>query len=176
MKRVVVLGCAGSGKTSFARALARRLAVPLICLDEYLPPGIDGGDLAEFRAEMARLHEGESWISDGNFAGATFDIRLPRADTIVWIERTRLSCAWRAIVRLLRPGEAHKLSGLPRVLKFIAGFDRINRPRIEALRMKFGPDVAVVRLNNDREIAGFLSTAARKGITASNTVVPKDEV
>jgi hypothetical protein len=44
------------------------------------------------------------------------------------------------------------------VLAFIWNFDRVNRPRIEALRVSQGPDVPVRRLTGRREIAAFLSS------------------
>ncbi len=79
---------------------------------------------------MQEAHAGDEWISDGNFAVATFDIRLPRATLVIWLERSKLFCAWRAITRSLHRGEAHRITGLPKVLAFIWQFDRVNRPRI----------------------------------------------
>jgi adenylate kinase family enzyme len=109
---------------------------------------------------MTQLHAGEAWISDGNFAAATFDIRLPRATLIVWLGRPRWRCAMRAVTRCLRGDPHHRWRQLPKALRFIAGFERINRPRIEALRQHHAPDVPVVRLRDDDEIARFLTAAA----------------
>jgi hypothetical protein len=135
------------------------MRAPVICLDAIWQPTWGEDDVANFRRLITQAHAGDAWISDGNFAVATFDIRLPRANLIVWMDRPRLSCAWRAITRVFRPGEAHRIGGLAKVMRFIWGFDRINRPLIEAQRIAHGPDVPVVRLKNDREIAGFLDSA-----------------
>jgi adenylate kinase family enzyme len=132
MSRIVVLGCAGSGKTTFARRLGERTGAPVICLDAIWQPQWTEDDVADFRILMKQAHAGESWISDGNFAVATFDIRLPRADLVVWLDRPRLFCAWRAITRVFQPGHDHRIGGLAKVLRFIWNFDRINRPLIEA--------------------------------------------
>jgi hypothetical protein len=43
-------------------------------------------------------------------------------------------------------GEAHQMRHLPRVLRFISSFDRINRPRIDALRKLHGARVPVLQL------------------------------
>src|ERR1700689_785082 len=94
MARIVLLGCAGSGKSTLARRWRAATGAPAIILDDIWRPD---GDVTEFRATMARLHAGEAWISDGNFAAATFDIRLPRATLIIWLERPRWFCAWRAM-------------------------------------------------------------------------------
>ena len=109
---------------------------------------------------MIALHAGDVWISDGNFADLTFDIRLPRATLIVWLERPRLLCAWRAIARVFRNGEAHKMAQLAKVLMFIWRFDRNNRPRIEQNRLLYGPQLPLVSLRNDAEIEAFLGVAA----------------
>jgi len=156
--RIVVLGCAGSGKTNFARRLGKRMGARVICLDAIWQTHWGKDDVANFRTLMKEAHSGESWVSDGNFALATLDIRLPRATLVIWLDRPRLSCAWRAITRVFQPGEEHRVGGLAKVLRFIWNFDRINRPLIEAQRIAYGPDVPVCRLKNNREIATFLSS------------------
>lgn len=140
MERIVILGCAGTGKTTLAYRLGAKTGAPVICLDAIWrrEPDVPG-----FRALLQQAHAGESWISDGNFSAATFDIRLPRATRIIWLEKSRLLCAWRAIARAFTPGEPHGLRKLPEVLRFIWKFDRVNRPRIETLREQFGPHVPV---------------------------------
>jgi adenylate kinase family enzyme len=159
MSRIVVLGCAGSGKTTFAKRLGERIGAPVISLDAIWQPQWTTDDVANFRILMKQAHAGDSWISDGNFAVATFDIRLPRATLVVWLDRPRLFCAWRAITRVFQPGEDHRIGGLVKVLRFIWNFDRINRPLIETQRIAFGAQVPVCRLKNNHEIDGFLASA-----------------
>jgi adenylate kinase family enzyme len=157
--RVIVLGCAGSGKSSFARRLSERTGAPLIDLDA-LWRAQGEANLDRFRETLAQLHDGESWISDGNFSVATFDIRLPHADLVVWLDRSRLVCAWRAVRRVLGPDEPHhRLKDVGKVLAFIRDFDRKNRPLIEAERIRHGPDTPVVHLENDRATDAFLANA-----------------
>jgi len=154
--RIVILGCAGSGKTTLAKRLAAKTGAPLICLDDLSSTGgVTPDQVPAFRKLIDKLHAGEAWISDGNFAAATFDIRLPRADLIVWLEPPRWRCTWRSIARVFRPAEPHRPGRLWRVLMFIRNFDRVNRPRIEALRAEHGPHVPVVRLRSSGEIAAF---------------------
>lgn len=148
MERIVILGCAGTGKTTFARELGARTGAPVISLDDIWQPQRHEQDVAAFRALIRELHAGDNWISDGNFAAATFDIRLPRATLIIWLERSKLSCAWRSFKRVFRPGEPHRLRKLPDVLAFIWRFDRVNRSRIEALREMHGPRVPVRHILN----------------------------
>ena len=152
----MILGRGGSGKTTFARRLGERTGAPVVCLDALWPTPLTPEDVPAFRALVEEAHAGDRWISDGNFAAATFDLRLPRATLIVWVERSRLSCSWRAFRRVFKRGEAHRFRGLGRVLAFIWRFDRVNRPLIEAQRVRHGPDVPVVSLRSDREVSRFL--------------------
>ena len=154
-----MLGCAGSGKTTFAGRLSARLKVPFHCLDDIWQTDWTAADTPKFRELLRALNASDAWVSDGNFAAVTFDLRLPRADLVIWIERPRLVCAWRAARRVFRPNEPHRLRDLPKALRFIQGFDRVNRPRIETLRAQFGPNVPVVRLTDDRQAAAFIAQA-----------------
>lgn len=160
MRRIVLLGCAGSGKTTLARRLADAGGLEFISLDAIRPPGRQG-DLAKFRARLAEVHASKAWVSDGNFAQVSFDLRLPRANLVVWLEAPRAVCAWRTIRRVFRPGEPHGLKGLPKVLGYIAGFDRRNRPLIERLRETHGRDLPVVRLRTRREVEAFVEEVRR---------------
>ena len=157
--RIVLLGCAGQGKSWLARRLGERLAAPVVILDDIWQPGWSDADVPKFRSLLAAAHSGDRWISDGNFAAATFDLRLPRAELIVWLDRPRLGCAWRAFARVFRRGEAHRAGGLRKAMAFIWNFDRVNRPRIEAARKQHGPDVPLLRLTSAREVDEFLRRA-----------------
>jgi adenylate kinase family enzyme len=160
VRRVVVLGCAGTGKTTFARALAAKLGAPAIVLDDIWQADWGPDHTQAFRDLLTEAHAGETWVSDGNFAVVSFDLRLPRADLVVWLERPRWLCMLRAARRVWRPGEAHRPADLAKVFAFIWNFDRINRPRIEAALQEHGPSLPVVRLRSDRAAADFLAAAA----------------
>jgi adenylate kinase family enzyme len=158
MARIVILGCAGSGKTTLARQLGERAGAPVICLDSIWQSHRTEKDVPAFRSLVKKAHAGEEWISDGNFALVTFDIRLPRATVVIWLERPRLICIWSAITRVFKRQEVHQIGKLAEVLAFIWNFDQVNRPRIEATRLSYGSHVPILRLSSRQEIAGFLSS------------------
>src|SRR5437899_8742589 len=91
LRRVVVLGCSGSGKSTLGWQLGRRLGLPVVHLDVlYWRPGWQEPDTASFRARTAAAGAGDAWISEGNYR-ETFDLRLPRADTVIILELPRWS-------------------------------------------------------------------------------------
>ena len=157
VRRIVVLGCAGAGKTTFARRLGERIGARHLCLDDLWGRELVPDDVPAFRTLMTDLHAGESWVSDGNYARASFDLRLPRAHVAIWLERPRLACAARAVRRTFRPGEAHTVQRLPQALRFIWGFDRRNRPLIESMIAELAPDLPVVRLKCDRQAEALIA-------------------
>ena len=107
MRRVVVIGSGGSGKTTLAGALARRLGVPHVELDGlYWGPDWKGaGDSPEgearFRRQVEEATTGEGWVTDGNY-GSVRDVVWPRADTIVWLDYQLGVVLWRLLRRTVR--------------------------------------------------------------------------
>jgi adenylate kinase family enzyme len=85
---ISVVGSTGSGKTRFARELARRLGVTFVELDA-LAWGPNWTLVPEdlFKQRVARAVEGDAWVIDGNYAGrGARDLVWPRADTVIWLD------------------------------------------------------------------------------------------
>ena len=88
-ERVLVLGCAGAGKTVFAQRLAMVTGLPLVTLDrEYWQPGWTEPDKQHWAAKVEALITAPCWIMDGNYLG-TLPLRLARADTVVFLDLPR---------------------------------------------------------------------------------------
>jgi adenylate kinase family enzyme len=171
MRRIIVVGCQGSGKTALALKLGRKLDLPVIHLDVlYWRPGWKESELPGFRTRVADAIAGEGWVVDGSFSGLAMDLTLARADTFIAIERPRWLCLWRVLWRsaFQRRGQRPDLpEGCPEKFDWVllkqAWRYRIDRcPRIEAERQKHRADIPVVRLRSDREIEAFVGEIPRK--------------
>jgi len=102
MRRILVIGSPGAGKSTLARRLAERLDLPLIHLDrEYFGPGWLMPSRTEWREKVARLAARPEWVMDGNYA-STFDLRMPRAHAVVWLDIPRWQCALSVFWRVAR--------------------------------------------------------------------------
>lgn len=86
MKRVVVVGTSGSGKTIFAASLARLLNTPHIELDDlYWSPHWIETPADEFLAKVDVATQNIAWVADGNYSKARA-LLWPRADTLIWLD------------------------------------------------------------------------------------------
>lgn len=87
MKRVAIIGSPGTGKSTFARKLETKTALPLIHLDFYYHDKRHGYyyDNEAWRLRAAEFAHSDKWIIDGNFS-KTLATRLKRADTIFYFD------------------------------------------------------------------------------------------
>ncbi len=101
-RRVIVTGLAGSGKSTFSLALAAKTGLPVIHLDlHFWKPGWVAPSETEWREKQCGVLAGNAWIADGNYH-ETLDLRLERADTVVFLDLPGWLCAGRALLRGFR--------------------------------------------------------------------------
>lgn len=101
MRRVLVMGTSGSGKTTTARRLAAKLDVPHVELDAiYHQPGWTELPRDEFRVRVTAATEADGWVIDGNYSDVR-DLVLAGADAVVWLDLPRWLVMRRVITRTL---------------------------------------------------------------------------
>jgi adenylate kinase family enzyme len=151
MRRVVVIGCAGAGKTTLSRALAARLGVPHVERDEL---GELGGD--DYRRRVGEVVAGDAWVFDG--APYYVDaVVYPRADTVVALDYARVTVLRRAAWRAL---QTRRSSGLRWAWKVWAE----RRREVAALDL---PHAEIVRLRTPRDARAWLRRLAPGATTST---------
>ncbi len=101
-RRIVILGPSGSGKSTLARLVGERLGLPVVHLDAiYWNPGWVHSDTGVFREKVADAARRDAWVMDGNYT-AHLDLRLPRAEAVVWLDLPRHVYFPRAVWRTIR--------------------------------------------------------------------------
>ncbi len=55
--------------------------------------------MTSFGVRVSEAVAGDGWITDGNYARRTFDLRLPRADLVVWVDTPGVVCTARVALR-----------------------------------------------------------------------------
>ena len=101
MKRILVIGSGGSGKSTFSVRLGRLLDLPVIHLDTlYWSPGWVEPDKSEWAKTVRQIIKQDSWILDGNYSG-TLAERIEACDTVIFLDVPRLICIWRVLKRAI---------------------------------------------------------------------------
>ncbi|MFD8491884.1 DNA topology modulation protein FlaR [Amycolatopsis sp. NPDC059657] len=162
MRRVVVLGCGGSGKTTLAVKLGRSTGLPTIHLDElFWNPGWVPTPKDEFVARQAEEAARDRWIIEGDYAGS-LEIRAARADTVIFLDLPRRICLVRVILRRLRRRDgAGPAPGCPQkvdleFLRWIWHWRRDRRPIALTKLKEHASGARQVVLTTPREVEAFL--------------------
>lgn len=101
MKRIIIIGCGGAGKSTLARELGTRLGLPVHPLDRWFwRPGWVPTPRDEWTQIQTQLCAAPAWIIEGNYGG-TMDIRLAACDTVIFLDYPRCVCLWRVTKRLI---------------------------------------------------------------------------
>src|SRR5699024_1821495 len=102
MKKIILIGSGGAGKSTLARQLGAALQIEVIHLDAlFWKPNwtpVQREKQVEIQKELVNKEE---WIIDGNYGG-TIDIRLQAADTIIFLDIPRTICVYRAFKRMIQ--------------------------------------------------------------------------
>lgn len=86
MKRILIIGNVGSGKTTFARKLAGKTKLPLVHLDKlYWRGNWEHAGQEEFDGILQKELERSEWIMDGNFS-RTLPHRIKYCDTVFYFD------------------------------------------------------------------------------------------
>lgn len=104
-RRILVVGCPGAGKSTFARKLRDALDLPLVYLDMlWHKPDQTTATREEFDVELDAVLRQNRWIIDGNYA-RTLKRRLKRAETVFLFDLSAEECFAGAAARIGHPRE-----------------------------------------------------------------------
>ena len=151
--RIIVLGCPGSGKSTFARALAARTGLPLIHLDSVWWRA-DGSHISrdEFDRALSELLAGEKWIMDGDYS-RTYEVRLRAADTVIFLDYPEDVCMAGIVGRVgeERPDMPWTESTLdPELVAMVQTYARDNRPVLLDLLRRYADRQVLVFTDRTR--------------------------
>lgn len=173
MRRILVIGSGGAGKSTFARRLGGLLGLEVIHLDAlYWSAGWVETPKDVWRERVGELVRREAWVMDGNYSG-TLELRLAACDTVVFLDLPRAACVWgilkRAFIyrRATRPDMAR---GCPErvtadFLRWVWNYPARARPKVLKLLAEHAGGRRVVRLRTRAEVEEFLArVAARQAV------------
>ena len=163
-KRIIVLGCPGSGKSTFASRLNERTGLPLYHLDNiwWLKNGTHI-TREEFDVKLEEILKTEKWIIDGDYS-RTYEARIRSCDTIIFLDYSEDECMKGITERVgkRRPDIPWVEDSLdPELVETVRNYRKDNRPVLYSLFRKY-PDKKTVIFRTRAQADSWLSGLPRK--------------
>lgn len=158
MKKIIVIGCPGSGKSRLSRTLAKKTGLPLYHLDlMYWNANKTCVQKNVFLERLADALQKDEWIIDGNY-GSTMEKRLEVCDTVIFLDFPKEIC-----LKGINERRGKPRSDMPWIeteddaefMEFIKSFNEQSRPNILALLDKYR-DKTLFVLKSREEADEFL--------------------
>ena len=147
MKKIIVIGCPGSGKSTVSRALHNKTEIPLYHLDMmYWNADKTTAEKSVFLERLSTVLEKDEWIIDGNY-GSTMELRMAVCDTVIFLDYPLEVCLDGIKERRGKPR-----SDMPWIeteedaefIEFIKSYNEQQKPKVLELLEKYGDKNIVI--------------------------------
>ena len=141
MKKIIVIGCPGSGKSTFSKALHKLTKIPLYHLDMlFWNADKTTVEKSVFLDRLFKITENGEWIIDGNY-GSTMELRMQKCDTVIFLDYPVDVC-----LDGIKERKGKPRSDMPwteddeddaEFLEFIKNYNAQSRPKVIELLKKY---------------------------------------
>ena len=168
-KKIIIIGCSGSGKSTFARRLHDVTGLPIYHLDNLFWKA-DRTHISrdEFDARLNEYMQGNRWIIDGDYS-RTYEMRIAACDTVIFLDYGEEVCMQGITERVGKvredmPWIEDELD--PELVEMVQQYETQNKPRLQELFRKY-PEKEVITFYNRDD--------AMKWLISEYMIVPVDE-
>lgn len=168
-RRILVVGCSGAGKSTWARRLGRITGLPVVHLDRHFwRPGWVPSPTEEWDAVLDGLLREPQWILDGNY-DRTLPRRLAAADAVIFLDLPSWVCRARVLRRVVQGYGRTRVDLAPDCpehfdlgfFRWVWRWPRDVRPAVVEAIANAGPDLEVIRVTRSAEADELLREVAR---------------
>lgn len=157
MKKIMIIGCPGSGKSTFSRNLHNLTGIPLFHLDMmYWNSDRTTVDKVLFRERLLDIIQMSEWIIDGNY-GSTIELRLQACDTVIFLDYPLSVCLEgikerRGKARLDMPWIENEDEEDAEFIEFIKNYNFQSRPKVMELLDRYShKDIYIFKTRNETD-------------------------
>lgn len=142
MNKIIVIGCPGSGKSTFSKELHNRTGIPLFHLDMmFWNADKTTVEKSVFRKRLFNILKLDKWIIDGNYQ-STMESRLRECDTVFFLDYSLETClegvrARRGKARTDMPWIEKENEEDAEFVEFIKNYRSESRPIVLALLRQY---------------------------------------
>ena len=158
IKKIIVIGCPGSGKSTLSRALHHKTDIPLYHLDMmYWNADKSTVEKSVFLERLSAVLEKDEWIVDGNYA-STMELRIQACDTVIFLDYPLDIC-----LNGIKERKGKARDDMPWIeteedaefIEFIQSYNENQRPRVMDLLEKYG-EKNIIIFNSREQADEFL--------------------
>ena len=159
MKKVIVIGCPGSGKSTISRELHNKTGIPLYYLDMmYWNADKTTVEKSVFLERLSVVLEKDEWIIDGNY-GSTMELRMAACDTVFFLDYPLDVC-----LNGIKERRGKPRSDIPWIetqedaefIEFIKSYNEQQMPKVIELLEKYS-DKNIVIFKSREQADAFLN-------------------
>ena len=157
MKKVIVIGCPGSGKSTLSKKLNQIIGIPVVHLDMlYWNSDRTIVDKEIFLRKQLSTIQKKEWIMDGNYA-STMELRLQACDTVIFLDYPIDVCLngikeRRGKVRTDMPWTEKEDEEDAEFIEFVKNYNSECRPMVMELLDKYSDkDIYIFKNRNEAE-------------------------
>ena len=159
MKKVIVIGCPGSGKSTVSRALHNKTGIPLYHLDMmYWNADKTTVEKSVFLERLSAVLEKDDWIIDGNYS-STMELRMAACDTVIFLDYSLDVCLDGIKERRGKPRSDMPWSETEEdaeFIEFIKSYNEQQKPKVLELLEKYS-DKNIIIFKSREQADAFLN-------------------
>ena len=164
MKKIIVIGCPGSGKSTFSRRLNKITQIPLFHLDMlFWNEDKTTVEKSVFLERLEKVMKNDEWIIDGNYS-STMEQRMMECDTVFFLDYATDLC-----LDGIKERKGKPRSDMPWIeeeddlefIEFIKSYNEKSRPQVIELLERYSEKNIYIFSNREEE-KEFLSELKNK--------------